>query len=339
LHHIDGDRTNNITENLATLCIYHHDLASMQIGLTKKLQATEIREYKKQWESKCASDVMALSRDRLRFYATVYKNPPRIRELFSKLSRNDRLRAVSLLSAEVTEDVELHKKDEGFKWQALPGDNNMTEALMFSLRAGELWPSVLPRVDGHPEDPDLPNDFSPPNGICAFHGFDLYCQLMTRTLSLHSSPIPLETLWTLNNEEAIGHHAGCLVSFRERAIGRNITVPGQWEKKRLGRVQFLVRRGKLIYKALMSIKTMYVFSDTAAESLRSSKVCGIGILEDAVQSDDCSKTELTLTIKPLIIGIGGFGQSRNGFWMTDQGHTGSHDSLRSGTSPSTLTCG
>ena len=327
IHHIDNNPAHNLFENLATLCLAHHNDASMQIGLTRKLQADEIRKYKSQWESKCTSDILALSRDRVRFYATVYKNPPRIRELFSKLLPEQRLRSVELLEADIAEDIEHHKVDQGFKWQALPGDNYLTPPLLSSLRAGELWPRVLPRVDGHPLDPDLPTDLGPPYGMTSYHGFDLYCQLMTRVLALHQPPLALEALWALKDSEAIDRYAGCLVSFRERAIGKGITVPSLWESHPLGRVQFRIQRGKHVYRAQMSIKTMYLFSDTASENLRDSKVCGIAILEDAEQKKFGSKTELILRLKPLIIGIGGLGQSEDGWWIIDQGLTGNHDAL------------
>ncbi len=328
IHHIDGNTSNNGLANLATLCLPHHNDASMQIGLTKKLQSKDIQEYKAQWETKCASDTMALARDRLRFYATVYKNPPRIRELFAALSREQRLRAIAQLQTEVAEDAEHHKTDTGFQWQAVPGDNSLTQPLMFSLRAGELWPQVLTRVDGHPLDSDYPYDLSPPHGMTAYHGFDLYCQLMTRTLVLHSPPIPLEALWSLRDADAIDRYAGCLVSFRERAIGKDIAYPSQWKNTPLGRVQFRVQRKGRVYRAQMSIKTMYVFSDTAAENLRGTKVCGIGVLEDANQARVGTKTELHVSIKPLLIGIGGLGQSIDGgWWMIDQGPVGDHKAL------------
>ncbi len=210
IHHIDDDATNNVLENLAALCLPHHDQATMTAGLSRKLKAEDIRKYKQQWEAKCAADVQALSRDRLRFYATVYKNPPRIRELFGGLSSNERLAAISQLTNEINEDIEHQRKDKGFQWQANPGDNDLTKALMFSLRNGELWPRVLHRVEGHPDDPDYPIDMSPPNGMTTFHGFDLYCQLMVRTICILHPPIALESLWALGNEQQIDHFLAAL---------------------------------------------------------------------------------------------------------------------------------
>lgn len=144
LHHIDENPANNVAENLAVLCLHHHDQASMQIGLTKKLKATEIRKYKVEWEEKCAADIQALARHRLRFYAAVYKNPPRIRELFSSLTQEKRASAVARLEQNLQEDSEQQKTDASFQLQAVSGDNSLTRILLPSLLAGELWPTAIP---------------------------------------------------------------------------------------------------------------------------------------------------------------------------------------------------
>jgi hypothetical protein len=328
LHHIDENPENNSPDNLAVLCLSHHDLASMKIGLSKKLRPEDIRRYKKEWEAKCAADVEALARDRLRFYATVYKNPPRIRGLFAGLSQDRRLRAVGRLVSELEEDARHHKEDQGFKWQALPGDNDLTRDLLFSLRAGDMWPKVLPRVEGHPRDPDYPIDFRPPYGMTVFHGFDLYCQLMVRTLAISNPPRALEYLWTLQDPKLIDHFAGSLISFRELAIGKGIVTPRIADEHPLGSVQFRVQRSGRVYRALMMIKNMYVFSDTAVENLKRSKVTGLGVLEGASIRKTRSKRELHVSLKPLIIGIGGFGQSlEGGLWDFNKASVGDRSNL------------
>jgi hypothetical protein len=314
VHHIDENPANNETENLSVLCLQHHDHASMQLGLSRKLRPQEIRHYKAQWEAKCAADIEALARDRLRFYATVYKNPPRIRELFGALSQHRRLQAVASLEQQIQEDIEHHKQDGGFQWQALPRNNDLTRHLIYSLKAGDLWPAVLPRVTGHRDDPDYPVDLGPPHGMIAFHGFDLYCQLMVRTLAIINPPQPIEYLWSLRDPELIDHFAGSLVSFRERSIGKDIDGLRGADKRPLGRVQFRVQRSGRIYRAFMDIKNMYVFSDTGALNLERSKVAGLAVLEDASRKKVGGKYELHVSLKPLIIGIGGLGQSVDGLW-------------------------
>lgn len=328
LHHIDEDRANNNPDNIAVLCLPHHDLASMKIGLSKKLQAPEIKVYKEKWEARCVSDIEALSRDRLRYYLTVYKNPPRIRELFGSLPKQKRIALVNKLQRQLIDDQAQHNSDEGFKLQANHGDNDLTKDLMFSLRAGELWPRILHRVGGHPSDPDYPIELGPPHGMAAFHGFDLYCQLMTRVLALANMPLELESLWALGEPNLIDQYAGCLVMFRERAIGRGIYSPRVADDKPLGRIQFRVQRKGRVYRAIMAIKNMYVFSDTAALNMGRSKVCGLGILEDAERKNVKGKTELHISLKPLIIGIGGLGQStEGGWWDIESGKVGDHRAL------------
>jgi hypothetical protein len=323
IHHIDEDPSNNEPENLAVLCLDHHDHASMKIGLSKKLRPDEVRSYKKQWEARCATDIQALSRDRARFYATLYKNPPRIRELLQSLTPAELATATKMLRAEIKEDIEHHKQDGGFQWQAVPGDNLLTPHLLNSLRAGELWPSVLPRVGGHPKDPDYPIDLSPPHGMTSFHGFDMYCQLVVRALCIVRPPVALESLWALNDTQLIEQFSGSLVTFRELAIGKSISIPSFADETPLGRVQFRVCRGDRVYRAILPIKNMYVFSDTSALNLQRSKVCGVALLEDAQDKLEKGKKELHIGLKPLIIGMGGLGQSDDGWWIPERGMNGS----------------
>lgn len=54
IHHIDGNNNNNTLSNLAVLCIEHHDIASSNSLMTKKLKPDLIRLYKNTWESKVA---------------------------------------------------------------------------------------------------------------------------------------------------------------------------------------------------------------------------------------------------------------------------------------------
>lgn len=325
IHHIDEDPSNNAIENLASLCLPCHDQASMQIGLTKKLKADQIIVYKNQWEAKCAADIEALSRDRTRFYATVYKNPPRIRELFSTMSQEEREFAAQTILHQLREDSEEQSQDGGFNWQAVPKEDDLTKALLMSLHLGELWPRCLHRVEGHPNDPDYPIDMSPPHGMTTFHGYDLYCQLLVRALAILRPPRTLESLWALKEESLIDHFSGNLVSFRETAIGKSVYTPKVADEHPLGRVQFRVQRDGFVYRAFLAIKNMYVFSDTAALNLERSKVCGVGIMEDAQEVDNNGKSEIQIGIKPLIIGIGGLGQSEQGLWDLPRGMNGSKE--------------
>jgi hypothetical protein len=57
IHHIDGNNSNNVLSNLAVLCILHASqadagLISGKLGAGKKLKPDEVREFKKNWETK-----------------------------------------------------------------------------------------------------------------------------------------------------------------------------------------------------------------------------------------------------------------------------------------------
>ena len=201
IHHIDGNHANNTLSNLAALCVDHHDMASMQIGLTKKLRPSEVKTYKKDWEAMCAADMKALARDRENFYVTLYKNPPRIREQFIGLSEASRRAAVISLARSISAEEKQKSKEAAFDFQLLPRRNDMTFSCLASADKGDLWPEWLPRVKGHVRDPDYPCDLSPPNGMRAFHGFDLYCQILTRLLTAASPPVPLEQILSLKKIE------------------------------------------------------------------------------------------------------------------------------------------
>ena len=314
IHHIDGNPKNKDLINLATLCTDHHDMASMQIGLTKKLKPEQVRHYKATWERRCADDLLALARDRQSYFVTLYKNPPRVRELFVKLTPAQRTRAVDTVVANIAEEEPRKKAEGGFGFQSIPQENQVTLRCLTSAGLGELWPHWLPRVPGHPEDPDLPVDLSPPHGMQAFHHFDLYMQVLTRVLTLTSPPIPLEDLYKLINEDALHAASGCLVSFRERSYAKDVGSPRSADRQPVGRIEFRRKRGKAVHRVELPIRNMYVFSDTAAENLRNTRVCGIGVFGGAVAGTSGGTTTIRLRVVPLLIGMGGFGQSDASGW-------------------------
>ena len=51
------------------------------------------------------------------FYASAYKNPPRIRELFLSLSGKQRINAAMALRQEIAASEPEQSKDKGFDWQ------------------------------------------------------------------------------------------------------------------------------------------------------------------------------------------------------------------------------
>lgn len=49
VHHLDSDHSNNDLDNLAALCAHHHDQATREGGLTRKLSEGVIRLYREHW--------------------------------------------------------------------------------------------------------------------------------------------------------------------------------------------------------------------------------------------------------------------------------------------------
>lgn len=55
IHHIDGNNSNNDLNNLAVLCLEHHDLASSKSTTSRKLNPPLVRQFKIDWESRVAN--------------------------------------------------------------------------------------------------------------------------------------------------------------------------------------------------------------------------------------------------------------------------------------------
>lgn len=55
IHHIDGNNSNNDLNNLAVLCLEHHDLASSKSTTSRKLNPPLVRRFKRDWESRVAN--------------------------------------------------------------------------------------------------------------------------------------------------------------------------------------------------------------------------------------------------------------------------------------------
>jgi len=304
IHHIDGDPSNNAPDNLAVLCLRHHDLATMKVGLSAKLSQAEVQAFKQQWEAECRRDVMALARSRANFYAVCYKNPPRIRQLFVQLTEEQRLRAVGILARQIAEEENWKAGESMYQWQAIPRASEWTVALLESLARGDLWPSCVPRVQGHPQDPDYPFDFSSPDGMTAFHRFDQYCQLMVRTLLLSAEVTPLEDIFLLGEDLGAGALLGRLTTFEARLWGRDVMAPQYWETKPVARLWFRRRKEGREIQAELLIKTMYVFSVTAALELTRGRMSGMGLLQTIHVGRASVQDPTRVRIVPLMLGLG-----------------------------------
>lgn len=305
IHHIDGNPANNALENLAVLCLEHHDMASSEHGFTRKLTKDQIVYYKVQWEEKCRDDILSLARSRVNLYAVLYKNPPRIRQLFSQLGTAARATAFATIAQDILDEEDLKSADDLYQWQSLPRRDISTYALLQCMKRGEIWPSCVPRVHGHPEDPEYPYDLSPPDGMIAFHQYDLYCQILVRALLVTTQVVPFEDLITHAAEMHAPVPSGQLVVFNEKVRGRGLKPPSSWETYSLGHVTIRKTSRGIRIVCAMTVKTMYIFSNTAAIELGSGVVSGVGILQaSGEQVIVGGKREINLRLVPLLLGLG-----------------------------------
>src|SRR5258705_2913786 len=119
VHHIDGDPTHHQPENLAVLCLPHHDEATSVTGLSAKLSSTQIRRYKCKWEKQCHDRVMRAARGRTAFFMVDYKNAERIRQVYDQLTQAECQQAYEILTAQFQEEEQLRKK-QGFEISTEP---------------------------------------------------------------------------------------------------------------------------------------------------------------------------------------------------------------------------
>lgn len=276
-------------------------MATSQASLTKKLKPTQVKQYKAQWEKACADSVYALARGRFSFYYSMYKNPPRIREAISSLSSKQLIAAAD----RVGEAIEKIPAEDRLDWMGTrkqnPGRDWMTVASLDAIRAGLAVPNFLPKVGTHPKDPSYPYDFGAEQGLDAFYGFDTFAQVQAQVLAEARGTIPLEDLYRMSKEEQFDSLAGRLVTFTVGVWGKNLTPPDQADAKPVAQIQARKTVNGRLYRTLMQVRNMYLFSTTAAVNLERARVSGIGIFAGAIREGK----EITLTIIPLLIGMGG----------------------------------
>lgn len=278
----------------------------MTAGLTKKIKPDQVKEYKQTWERGCANDIMSLSRSRFTFYYCVYKNPQRLRELLMQLNYKRREDACRRLVDRLV--IEQPIKDEADSWlmgggNAGPETDNRTRASLVSIARGENYPAYLGRYEPHPADPDYSRDCSTQEAMSAYHLYDLWCQVAGQVLAEAHGAMPLEDLYSYEHEEEFDAFAGQLVSFKLSVWGKDIHIPAYWKEHPTGRLTARKKANNKVYRVRMALRTMYLFSDTAAVNLERARVSGLGIFNGATEDDDGN---IEMTVTPLLIGYGGW---------------------------------
>jgi hypothetical protein len=299
LHHIDSNSSNNDPLNIAPLCLDHHDMATTQIGLTKKLRPEEVRAYKAKWEEHCRNDILALSRKRFTFYYCIYKNPQRLLGAYASLSEHERKSAVERIGARLRDEEPQKKADRLFGINAVPRVDSHTWEALGSVQAGETVPSYL---DASDLEWDPGKSYLSPSHYMAIHRYDLWCQIVGQTLAEARGTTPLEDLYKFKTAKEIDAFAGSLLTFRLTVRGKGIHVPSAYRKHPTGSLDARARSGGQVYRVNMHIRTKDTFSDTSVINLRHGRISGLAILTGALKS----KGEIQMTLVPLLIGAGGW---------------------------------
>lgn len=301
LHHINGDNSNHSDDNLAALCLVHHDKATAPRSLTAALTADEIRTYKRCWEESCKSTFRRIARSRTAFYMVDYKNAERIRQMYLQLNPAEHRRAAEILRAEFLEEDALRKQyfdlctEPNTKW------NSIVEQFLEYLPIGDPHPGMFKDLAGHPLDPMWPTGFQ--QSIAVFAYYDLWCQIMIRAILTARDAYDLDDLTRLVDPDEVAL-AGRIVSFRGSVRGR-IAFPQEWQTKPLSKALLTVRRGKITWRSTLELKTHYVYSVTAAVALGKGTENGLLVFRGINSSmDSGGRRTVDFTCTPLIIGNG-----------------------------------
>ena len=118
IHHIDGDRTNNRSENLAVVCLDCHSRVTGTRGLGQSYTPAEVRRYKRSWERR-VQESRGVRQPRIRYQKELIsqvdlivceilaseKNVPRARELLDVLFQLNLWRGNRKLTSKIVEGL------------------------------------------------------------------------------------------------------------------------------------------------------------------------------------------------------------------------------------------
>lgn len=303
VHHINGDNSDNRPENLATLCLRHHDEATAPRGLTARLGPDHIRKYKAQWEDDCRKRVERLARGRTAFFMVDYKNAQRIRQLYSQLTQAARHEAYHILQCEFQQESRL-RSAQGFDISMEPTTawSPTVESLLEEVKSGTTHPVVFRGAKGHPKDPLYPVGF---DAIPAFVLYDIWCQIMVRALIACRECFDLDDVAKLDHPKD-AELKGRLVSFEAQLQG-DVQPPDHWREHPVS-VTVLTRETEAsIWRSELSLKTHYVYSDTAISALSDGVETGLLFIRNVLdeQVGDGGRRDVRFSCTPLIIGDGG----------------------------------
>jgi len=133
--------------------------------------------------------------------------------------------------------------------------------------------------------------------------YDIWCQIMIRAIIAVRTPYDLDDLMKLEDPKA-AKLEGCLVAF-EGSLKGKVSPPKNWEKRPLTKTRLTRTLGNARWWCDLRIKTHYVYSVTAAESLSDGYENGLLILRSVKSSRRRDgKSIVNFDAIPLIIGNG-----------------------------------
>jgi hypothetical protein len=301
IHHINGDNADNRAENLAVLCLKHHDMATAPQGMTVRLKEIEILKYKQNHEAACAVQTHKIARGRTAFFMVDYKNVERIYQLYSQLSEFERVKAFQILKSEFQEE-EILREEQGFSCSIEPTTrwDDTTTNLLQLVRIGVVHPKEFKKVETHTMDSCLPTEFPER----AWH--DTWVQILMRVLLTCRPAIPIEELMKLDVPASSGM-LGRLITLNGRTRGQHFWHT-DYEKLPLARTVVLIESDNAVWRGLLELKTHYVYSSTAAQALLHGRTQGVVLIRDIKNAKMRGEVRVVnFVATPLILGSGGDG--------------------------------
>jgi hypothetical protein len=133
--------------------------------------------------------------------------------------------------------------------------------------------------------------------------YDIWCQIMVRAIIAARTPYDLDDLLKLEDPKG-AKLDGCLVAF-EGSLKGNVRPPKIWEKWPVTQTRLTRTTDGAKWWSDLKIKTHYVYSVTAAESLSAGYENGLLILRSVLRTRRRNgKRVVNFDAIPLIIGSG-----------------------------------
>ena len=270
-------------------------------GLSRKLSANDIRKYKRNWERQCRERVLRAARGRTAFFMVDYKNAERIRQVYDQLSFAEQRQAYDMLVKECQEE-EVARKKQHFDISLEPNTrwDEITKRLLTWLQSGDSQPEPFLKIKGHAKDPLLPT------GAIWIENeiplYDIWCQIMIRAIIAVRAPYDLDFMKLDDPKGA--KLDGSIVAFEGPLKGK-VSPPKTWEKSPVTKTRLTRNLKNSKWWCDLKIKTHYVYSVTAAESLSDGYENGLLILRSVISTRRIGRKRIVhFDAIPLIIGNG-----------------------------------